>query len=97
MFNVFQLQKNYWGNFMAKCPECRLTISNNATRCPHCTTKLGKSYNAVNDLGWIFCIALGIIVFALFNIFLIKDMPWWLVIVVGIAAGIWAKFKINQD
>jgi len=48
-------------------------------------------------LGWIFCIALGIIVFALFNIFLIKDMPWWLVIVVGIAAGIWAKFKINQD
>jgi hypothetical protein len=48
-------------------------------------------------LGWIFCIALGIIVFALFNIFLIKDMPWWLVIVVGIGAGIWAKFKINQD
>ena len=82
---------------MAKCPECRLTISNNATRCPNCTTKFGKSYNEVNSLGWIFCIALGIIVFALFNIFLIKDMPWWLVIVVGIGAGIWAKFKINQD
>lgn len=49
-----------------KCPECKNSISNQATACPHCGYTKSKPKSNANNIG---CgtIILGIIVFAIFS------------------------------
>ena len=84
---------------MTPCPECRKSISNNAKRCPYCTTIFEKSYNAKNGaMGFIGSVIFCLIVFSILKLTDTgSGLPWIMVFILAILLGAYICYETSKD